>query len=109
MKILFDENLSRTLSIRPADLFPDSKSVFDVSLGEAPDPQVLTYARANGFVVATKDSGYGRMAMDVSGPPKIIWVRAGNCSTARVEELFRRYAIKLAAFEQSSAPVLVLA
>jgi predicted nuclease of predicted toxin-antitoxin system len=69
MKLLFDENLSHKLVRRLADLFPDSIHVRDVGLKAADMHQ-------RSFV-------FGH-------PPKIIWVRLGNCSTADVEKLLRK-------------------
>jgi predicted nuclease of predicted toxin-antitoxin system len=107
VKILFDENLSPKLVQLLADLFPGSESVLDVGLAATPDSEILKHAVRGGFCVATKDRGYRRMALAPESP-KIIWIRAGNCGTRQIADLLRRFAVRVAEFERSSAPFLVL-
>src|SRR5260370_40427415 len=45
VKLLFDENLSRKLGTRLADLYPGSLHLANVSMLEAPDSAVWAYAR----------------------------------------------------------------
>lgn len=90
MKLLFDENLSDQLMRRLADLFPDSVHVRDVGLKAADDPVVWDYAKNNGLMIESKDSDMHQRSFVFGHPPKIIWVRLGNCSTSDVEELLRK-------------------
>lgn len=53
MKLLFDENLSRRLVARLADLFPESSHVVLEGLLQNPDIVVWEYAKAQGFVAVT--------------------------------------------------------
>ena len=46
MKLLFDENLSRKLVARLADLYPDSVHVAEASLLESPDREIWEFAKA---------------------------------------------------------------
>ncbi|MGH9853697.1 MAG: DUF5615 family PIN-like protein, partial [Blastocatellia bacterium] len=90
MKLLFDENLSPKLARRLADLFPDSTHVRDVGLKTADDPLVWAYAQDNDFMIVSKDSDMHDRSLIFGYPPKVIWVRLGNCSTRQVEDLLRR-------------------
>ena len=90
MKLLFDENLSPKLPRRLADLFPDSIHVRDVGLKSSDDPFVWEYARQRDVVVVSKDADMHDRSLLFGYPPKVIWVRLGNCSTRQVEELLRR-------------------
>lgn len=90
MKLLFDENLSPKFARRLADLFPGSTHVRDVGLKTADDPVVWAYARNNDFMIATKDADMHDRSLIFGYPPKVIWVRLGNCSTRQVEDLLRR-------------------
>lgn len=90
MKLLFDENLSHKLVRLLADLFPDSVHVREVGLKAAGDPSVWDYARDNGLMIVSKDSDMHQRSFVFGYPPKIIWVRLGNCSTADVERLLRK-------------------
>jgi predicted nuclease of predicted toxin-antitoxin system len=50
VKLLFDENLSRRLPARLADLFPGSSYVSEVHLLQAKDSEVWEYARIAEFL-----------------------------------------------------------
>ena len=89
MKLLFDQNLSHKLVRRLADLFPDSVHVRDVGLKTAPDPLVWEYAKTNDLMIISKDSDFHQRSFLYGFPPKVIWVRLGNCSTADVERVLR--------------------
>ena len=84
MKLLFDENLSHRLVGQLAAEFPGSTHVRDAGLAAAPDAEVWAYAAANGFVIVSKDTDFQQRALLYGHPPKVIWVRLGNCSTAAV-------------------------
>jgi len=90
MKLLFDENLSHTLAERLSDLFPDSTHVRNVGLKASDDPLVWQYAVDNDFALDSKDADMHDRSLLQGFPPKVIWIRLGNCSTAAVEHLVRR-------------------
>ena len=89
MKLLFDENLSHRLVGLLADLYPDSTHVRDVGLKAADDPVVWEYAKRNGLMIVSKDSDLHQRSFVFGYPPKVVWVRLGNCSTSDVETLLR--------------------
>jgi predicted nuclease of predicted toxin-antitoxin system len=89
VKLLFDENLSPKLVVRLADSFPNSLHVRDVGLQAANDPTVWEYARDNDLVIVSKDSDMHQRSFLFGAPPKVVWVRLGNCSTTDVENLLR--------------------
>ena len=90
MKLLFDENLSHKLPRRLADMFPDSLHVRDVGMKAADDPSVWDYAKANGFIIVSKDADMHDLSLVSGDPPKVVWLRLGNCSTSDVETMLRR-------------------
>jgi len=47
------------------------------------DRSVWERAAAGGFVLVTKDEDFHRMAVLLGPPPKIVWIRLGNCTTGR--------------------------
>lgn len=98
MKLLFDENLSYKLASLLADLFPDSLHVRDAGLKAADDHLVWQYAQDHALVLVSKDADMHQRSLVFGHPPKIIWVRLGNCSTLNVEELLRRHANAITAF-----------
>jgi predicted nuclease of predicted toxin-antitoxin system len=87
MKLLFDENLSHRLVEQIASGFPGSVHFRDVGLQAAPDRDIWKYAAANAFLIVSKDTDFQQRALLFGHPPKVIWVRLGNCSTASVASL----------------------
>jgi predicted nuclease of predicted toxin-antitoxin system len=99
MKLLFDQNLSHRLVAQLAAEFPGSAHVRDAGLATSPDPDVWAHAAANGFVIVSKDTDFQQRALLYGHPPKVIWVRLGNCSTAAVAALLRSRFADIEAFE----------
>ena len=91
MKLLFGHNLSYKLVGRLADLFPDSAHVRNLNLHEADDRTVWEYARANGCAIVSKDEDFHQLSFLYGPPPKVVWVRLGNCTTADIEHALRRH------------------
>jgi predicted nuclease of predicted toxin-antitoxin system len=109
MKLLIDENLSPELTRLLDDLFPDSIHVRDVGLKAADDPLVWDYAKDNGLMLLSKDADMHQRSFIFGPPPKVVWVRLGNCSTADVEKLLRLHFGAIAVFfEDSYASFLIL-
>ncbi len=101
MRLLFDENLSPKLVAALADVFPDSAHVDRVGLGSVPDSDVWEYAKAQGFILASKDSDFYDKSALYGQPPKVIWIRRGNCSNRQIQLLLRNKAAVIMAFEQA--------
>jgi predicted nuclease of predicted toxin-antitoxin system len=99
MRLLFDENLSHRLVGLLVAEFPGSQHVRDAGLAAAPDPAVWAYAAAQGLVIVSKDSDFQHRALLFGHPPKVAWVRLGNCSTAAVAALLCARQADLLAFE----------
>ncbi len=59
------------------------------NLQGASDARVWEYARQHGFTLVTKDEDFHRLTVLYGAPPKVIWIRLGNCSTADVAQLLR--------------------
>jgi predicted nuclease of predicted toxin-antitoxin system len=91
MKLLFDQNLSPQLVLNLADLFPSSSHVYAVNLDRAQDTEVYDYARREGFTLVTKDADFGDLNVLLGFPPKVVWIRRGNCSTATIGDILRRH------------------
>lgn len=98
MKLLLDQNLSPRLVRSLGDVFPGSSHVRDVGLGAADDDAVWEYAKRHGFAIVSKDSDFHQRSLVLGPPPKVIWVRLGNCSTADIERLLRYYEATIRTF-----------
>ena len=82
-----------------ADLFPGSEHVRDVGLAAADDVAVWEYAKAGGFAIVSKDADFRQLSFLYGSPPKIVWLRVGNQSTAQIEAIVRANAGALEAFD----------
>jgi predicted nuclease of predicted toxin-antitoxin system len=71
------------------DVYPDSQHVSGVALGGALDSAVWEYAKRHGFAIVSKDSDFAERSVLESEPPKVIWIRLGNCSTQEIERQLR--------------------
>ena len=98
MRLLFDQNLSPRLKDRLQDLYPDSKHVRDAGLGSAADFAVWAYAKEHDFVITSKDAGFRQLSFAFGHPPKVVWVRRGNCSTSQIESILRDHYSEILAF-----------
>ena len=87
MKLLFDENLSPKLPRLLAALFPQSAHVRECELLGQTDEGVWAYARANGFIIVSKDSDFQQRSLLYGHPPKLVWLRIGNCTRQQLIQL----------------------
>lgn len=90
MKLLFDQNLSPRLINRLSDLYPEALHVSEVGLARAQDSEVWEFARDKGFIIVSKDTDFSEMSVVRGFPPKVIWIRRGNCSTDEIADILRR-------------------
>ena len=102
MKLLFDQNLSPRLARRLADLYPDSAHVSEFGLDQARDIEVWDHARHEGFLIVSKDSDFNELSLLRGFPPKVVWIRRGNCTTREIEEILRQHYDLVEALEQSA-------
>lgn len=109
MKLLFDQNLTPRLVAQLAELFPGSEHVRDAGLAAADDVAVWEYAKGGGFAIVSKDADFRQLSFLYGSPPKVVWLRVGNRSTAEIEAIVRANAGDLEAFDADPvASMLVL-
>jgi predicted nuclease of predicted toxin-antitoxin system len=109
VRLLFDEQLSEELVPLLHDLFPDSLHIRLLGAGGSADSRVWQLAREHGCLLVTKDEDFHRLSVLRGAPPKVVWVRVGNCSTATLVRLLRRHADDIRRFaEQDEATFLEL-
>src|SRR5207302_7823098 len=81
---------------------PRSVSRFDscsrCCLKAADDPVLWKYAQDNSLIICSKDSDMHQRSFLLGYPPKIVWVRLGNCSTSDVAQLLRKHFTAIEAF-----------
>jgi predicted nuclease of predicted toxin-antitoxin system len=109
MRLLFDQNLSHRLVAMLANEFPGCVHVRDVGLSTAVDQAIWQFALQHGLAIVSKDSDFQQRALLRGHPPKVVWVRLGNCTTTAIVALLRARQVDLLAFEaDAQASFLVL-
>lgn len=82
MKLLLDENLSRRLVPFLQHDYPDSNQVVLLGMESASDKEVWQKARAEGFVIVTRDADFQELSLVWGQPPKVIRLKTSNQSRA---------------------------
>ena len=49
-----------------------------IGLDKSSDIELWEYARANEFIIVTKDSDFEELSIKLGSPPKVIWIKSGN-------------------------------
>ena len=89
MKLLFDQNLAPELVTSLSGEFPESAHVSECGLDKALDEVVWDHARNAEFCIVSKDSDFSDLVSVKGFPPKVIWIRRGNCSTETIRGLLQ--------------------
>jgi len=108
MKLLFDQNLSPRLVSSLADLYPDSDHVFKLGLDQASDKEIRDFALQHEFTIVTKDADFGDLNILLGFPPKVIWIRRGNCSARDIENILRNEFDSISAHHKNSQSGLLV-
>lgn len=87
MKLLFDQNLSPKLAKYFEASFNASQHLQDIGFDASEDHAVWEFAQKNGFTIITKDSDFNNLVSYLGFPPKVIWLRRGNCSTKIIQKI----------------------
>ncbi len=108
MRLLLDEHLPRHLcSILSAD-FPGIAHLAHFNLLESDDETIWQFARTHGFTIVSKDADFNQRSFLHGHPPKVIWLRVGNRSTADLAELLRSRTASIAVFEADDLSSLLV-
>ena len=101
--------MSEVLVGRLVNVFPGALHVRLLNRGGAPDPDVWELAREHDCIVVTKDGDFHRLSLLHGAPPKVVWLRIGNCATTDIVRLLSEHADDIRKFDaQSDATVLEL-
>ena len=91
MKLLFDENLSFKLPRILSSDFPGSRHVRSCGLKGSPDKDIWEYAKVNSFIIISKDADFYQRSLLYGAPPKLVWLRIGNCTRDVLVSLILQY------------------
>jgi predicted nuclease of predicted toxin-antitoxin system len=72
-------------------------------MSRASDREIWDHAKNGGFVIVSKDNDFQQMSFVYGPPPKVIWIRRGNCSVRESEEILRSNSARIREF--ASDPV----
>lgn len=108
MKLLLDENLSDRIIHRIVDLYPDSEHVKTLGLINTDDVVIWEYAKANGFMIVSKDSDFHQRSLLYGHPPKFIYLRVGNCPVSKITQILRNNLDTIIQFESSETESLLV-
>jgi predicted nuclease of predicted toxin-antitoxin system len=109
MRLLFDEQLSEELCSLLSSVYPGALHIRQLGAGGASDAVVWQIAQDRGCILVTKDEDFHRLSVLRGAPPKIVWLRVGNCPTQTVAELLGRHIAAINYFaEQTETTVLEL-
>lgn len=87
MKLLLDQNQPRSLCRRMGLSGISFYHVVNEGLEKSIDRDVWESAREHGYVIVSKDRDFADMSVLYGPPPKVIWLRIGNCPTSEIEQL----------------------
>jgi len=91
------------------DDFAGSVHVSTQDLASASDMAIWTFARDNGLAILSKDADFHHLSFLHGAPPKVIWIRLGNCSTTQIADcLLRNRRIMETFLADREAALLVL-
>lgn len=108
MKLLFDANLSARLVEIVSDLLPDSIHVRHVGLERSSDEEIWRHAQTHGLTIVSKDSDFQAFSVVHGHPPKVVWIRRGNCSTMTIANLLRENHAILESFDADESLGLLI-
>jgi predicted nuclease of predicted toxin-antitoxin system len=89
VKLLLDQNLAPRLARELATDFGSCAHVRDFQLQTATDHAVWEFAIQHNYSIVSKDSDFHQLALLRGPPPKVIWIRRGNCTTARILRILK--------------------
>jgi len=110
VKLLLDENLSDLIIHRIIDLYPDSEHVKTLTLTNTDDVVIWEYAKANYFVIVSKDADFHQRSLLYGHPPKFVYLRVGNSPTSKIVQILRHsFDIIIQFGDNETESILVLA
>ena len=84
MKLLFDQKISFRVIRGIMDIYPEAKQVRELNLENSTDREIWAFAKLKGYTIVTFDSNFYDLALIQGIPPKIIWLKLGNTTTADI-------------------------
>jgi len=96
--LLLDQNLSRRLVDLLEPQFPETRHVALLGMERASDLEIFDFARRSVFAILSKDTDFHYLSFRYGAPPKIVWIRLGNASTAEIAACLLASAVRIRRF-----------
>ncbi|HEV7382142.1 MAG TPA: DUF5615 family PIN-like protein [Dyadobacter sp.] len=88
MRLLIDQNISHRILPIIEEHFDNVQHVRQLGLLNTNDHEIFMFGRNQGFeAIITLDDDFVKLLNLFSSPPKIIWLRTGNCATLNLAEI----------------------
>jgi predicted nuclease of predicted toxin-antitoxin system len=87
--LLFDQNLTPRQIRLLSDVYPECSHVHDLGMDTASDTELWNYAAERGYTIVSKDADFHQRSLLRGAPPKVVWIRQGNCSVSETADLLR--------------------
>jgi predicted nuclease of predicted toxin-antitoxin system len=88
MKVLIDQNISYRIVPQIESLFDFLTHVKFLGWIDWNDHDIFMTARDQKYdAVITLDEDFNKLLLQHGTPPKIIWIKTGNCSTSKLVEV----------------------
>jgi predicted nuclease of predicted toxin-antitoxin system len=88
MKVLIDQNISHRIVPEIAFLFAELSHVKDMVWMNWEDYRIFMSARKLQYVaIITLNEDFNKLLLQHGTPPKLIWLKSGNCSTGQLARL----------------------
>ena len=102
---MFDNNISHRVLPGIDKLFLNSTHVMLKNLDQVSDLEVWEFAKENNYTIVTKDSDFNDLVIFKGTPPKVIWLKIGNCRVSDIEKILKtnEQTIKVFLNEEDSA------
>ncbi|MDZ7935528.1 MAG: DUF5615 family PIN-like protein [Emticicia sp.] len=88
MKIVIDQNISFRIIHQIEHLFTKVEHIRTLGWTDAPDIIIFRNAKQQKFdAILTLDEDFDNLILENGTPPKILWLRVRNCSTAHLAKI----------------------
>lgn len=98
MKLLLDQNISFRLVAKLSKDFPGTNQVKSLGPENSSDKEIWEFARDNDAAILTFDADFYDYSVVWGHPPKIVWLRTGNMTSAQIQKMLIKHRVRLKDF-----------
>jgi len=108
MKLLIDNNLSVLVKQVLEPNFPGTMHVSEIDLTEADDTAIWEIASREYQAILTKDRDFYYRVSLFGSPPKLVWIKKGNCRNRELLDLIRKKIDEISVFLKSDRDIMTI-